>query len=126
MKYVGLTSAEKLVMKTIWDGDHEMALSEITRSVNDTYKKGWKPQTVSTFISKLVQKKYVKMKREGRRIVYEILIPLEDYRAEQAEYFVDFWNQGSVADFLTAFFRKRKVTEADLEELRNRIDELDK
>lgn len=126
MKYVGLTSAEKLVMKTIWDGDHEMVLSEITKAVNDTYKKGWKPQTVSTFISKLVQKKYVKMKREGRRIVYEILIPLEDYQAEEAEYFVNFWNRGSAADFLSAFFRKKKANKGDLEELKKRIDELDK
>ena len=123
---MGLTSAEKLVMKTIWDGDHEMALAEITQLVNDTYKKEWKPQTVSTFISKLVQKKYVKMKREGRKIVYEILIPLEDYQAEEAEYFVNFWNGGSAADFLAAFYRKKKADKGELEELKKRIEQLEK
>lgn len=126
MKYTGLTSAEKLVMKTIWDGDHEMALAEITKSVNDTYKRGWKPQTVSTFISKLVQKKYVKMKREGRRIVYEILISLEDYRAEEAADFVNFWNGGSVADFLSSFFKDRKPGQGELDELKKRLDEIAK
>lgn len=61
-----LTSAETIVMKTIWDADHEMSLSEIVRRANEAYDKDWKPQTVSTYLTKLVQKEFVRMHREGR------------------------------------------------------------
>ena len=45
-----LTTAESMVMKTIWDHPHEMALQEIMKLTNETYGKDWKSQTVSTYI----------------------------------------------------------------------------
>ena len=50
-----LTTAESMVMKTIWDHPHEMALQEIMKLTNETYGKDWKSQTVSTYIAKLVK-----------------------------------------------------------------------
>ncbi len=88
-----LTSAETIVMKTIWDADHEMSLSEIVRRANEAYEKDWKPQTVSTYLTKLVQKEFVRMHREGRFFFYEILVQEEDYRSEQADKFIKFWDE---------------------------------
>ena len=95
-----LTTAESMVMKTIWDHPHEMALQEIMKLTNETYGKDWKSQTVSTYIAKLVKK-------------------------EQSRKFVKFWNRGSVAQFLTAFYKDHKLTKEEIEELRKSIDELD-
>lgn len=39
--------------------------------------------------------------------------------------FVKFWNRGSVAQFLTAFYKDHKLTKEEIEELRKSIDELD-
>lgn len=119
-----LTSAETIVMKTIWDADHEMSLSEIVKRANETYDKGWKPQTVSTYLTKLVQKEFVRMHREGRFFFYEILVAEEDYRSEQARKFIKFWDEGSVKHFLTAFYKGKTVTQAEKEELKKVIDEL--
>ena len=74
--YKSLTAAEKVVMKAMWDSDHPLSLGETTKLLNESYGKNWKPQTVSTFIAKVVQKGFLKMVREGRRITYEILISL--------------------------------------------------
>ena len=41
-----LTAAETIVMKCIWDADHEMSLAEIVKNANEGYGKEWKPQTV--------------------------------------------------------------------------------
>ncbi len=120
-----LTSAETIVMKTIWDADHEMSLSEIVKRANETYQKGWKPQTVSTYLTKLVQKEFVRMHREGRFFFYEILVAEEDYRSEQARKFIKFWDEGSVNHFLAAFYKGKKVTQEEKEELKKVIDELD-
>ena len=120
-----MTPSETLIMKCIWDSGQELSLSEIVELVNGTYGKEWKSQTVSTFLAKLVQKQFVRMKREGRRITYEILVEEEEYRARQADQFVSFWNKGSVGQFLTAFFHEKKATKEEIEELRKVIDELD-
>ena len=120
-----LTPSETLIMKCIWDAGQELSLSEILARVNAAYDKDWKSQTVSTFLAKLVQKDFVRMKREGRRISYEILESEEEYSARQATRFVEFWNDGSIGQFLTAFYRDRKATKEEIEEIRRIIDELD-
>ena len=61
-----LTTAESMVMKTIWDHPHEMALQEIMKLTNETYGKDWKSQTVSTYIAKLVKKGFLRMNQSGR------------------------------------------------------------
>lgn len=125
MNMKDLTSAETIVMKTIWDADHEMSLSEIVKRANETYEKGWKPQTVSTYLTKLVQKEFVRMHREGRFFFYEVLVAEEDYRSEQAKKFIKFWDEGSVNHFLSAFYKGKKVSQEEKEELKKVIDELD-
>ena len=120
-----LTPSETLIMKCIWDSGRELALAEILTQVNEMYGKDWKSQTVSTFIGKLVHKGFIRMKRDGRRIIYEVLVSEEEYSAQQADQFVSFWNEGSVGQFLTAFFREKKATQEEIKELRKIIDELD-
>ena len=110
-----LTAAETIVMKCIWDADHEMSLAEIVKNANEGYGKEWKPQTVSTYLAKLCLKNYIQMKRAGRTITYEILITEEDYKSEQAREFVAFWNNGS----------DEPASKDEIEELRNAIEELE-
>ena len=52
-----LTAAETIVMKCIWDADHEMSLAEIVKNANEGYGKEWKPQTVSTYLAKHLPEK---------------------------------------------------------------------
>lgn len=119
-----LTTAESMVMKTIWDHPHEMALQEIMKLTNETYGKDSKSQTVSTYIAKLVKKGFLRMNQSGRNATYEIIIPELSYQQEQSRKFVKFWNRGSVAQFLTAFYKDHKLTKEEIEELRKSIDEL--
>lgn len=125
MKSIELTTAETVVMKCIWDADHEMSLAEILENANSRFGKEWKPQTVSTFLSKLVQKQFIKMKRNGRIITYEILVSEKEYKASQAREFVSFWNKGSLRQFIAAFYDEIPATKEEIEELRRAIDELD-
>ena len=80
MKIEKLTESEELVMKAIWDRNKEPVLSDVVDRVTDYYGKDWKPQTVSTFLSKLVQKKYLKLCRNGKIYTYKILISEKDYK----------------------------------------------
>lgn len=125
MKKLELTAAETIVMKCIWDADHEMSLAEILENANTRFGKEWKSQTVSTFLAKLVHKQFIKMKRSGRTITYEILVTQKEYKTAQAREFVLFWNKGSIGQFLAAFYHEQPATKEEIEELRRAINELD-
>lgn len=102
MKYQNLTNCEEMVMKTIWDAERELDLSDITQRVNEAYHKEWKPQTVSTFLAKLVRKEYLRHYRKGRAFYYQILVSQKEYLGEMAERFVKFWKQENVDVFMEA------------------------
>ena len=80
----GLTNSEKLVMKVIWESAEELGLTDIMDILTRKYEKDWKPQTVSTFLARLVQKGYINGYRKGRVHLYHILIPEEKYLAQNA------------------------------------------
>ena len=118
MKYITLTASETLVMKCIWSTSQELSLGDIFEMVNKQYHKNWKYQTVSTFLAKLVQKGFVCTRREGHRIFYQVLIAESDYRAEQAFEFVNFWNKGSISQFILSFHKEKSLTKEEIEEIK--------
>lgn len=109
MELQNLTSCEEMVMKTVWDAERELDLADITQRVNETYHKGWKPQTVSTFLARLVKKGYLKHYRQGRVFYYQILVTQKNYLEEMAERFAEFWKQENVDFFLAALEKQSDV-----------------
>ena len=73
-----LTKSETKVMMAIWEADHDMALPEIQSIVNECYQKEWKPQTVSTFLTRLVRKGFLEMYRQGRSFFYHPRVSLDE------------------------------------------------
>lgn len=104
-KFEHLTDCEEMVMKTVWDADRELGLMDITQGVNEVCKKSWKPQTVSTFLARLVRKGYLKHYRQGRVFFYHILIPREKYVAKKAREFIELWCHGNVEEFMEALMK---------------------
>ena len=85
-----LTEAEEVVMKAVWDCKKEPVLSEVAAWLREYYKRDWKPQTVSSFMAKLVQKQYVQMKRNGKIYTYKVLVKEEDYNKAQLKHLYTF------------------------------------
>lgn len=101
MRYEELTDCEQLVMKSIWDFDKEVSLPDILAHVNQKYKREWKPQTVSTFLARLVKKEYIKLHRHGRTFLYEVMISATDYKTDLIKQYIDFWDDGNFEFFVT-------------------------
>ena len=117
-----LTNAELLVMKCIWDNSKDLVLSEVVAIVNERYGKEWKPQTVSTYLAHLVQKRFLQMERNGKIYTYHPLVKELDYRTKEMNSFVEFWGCGSPSEFLKAFFKSNDIDKNELEEIRKLID----
>ncbi len=124
MKLENLTDCEQLVMKTVWDAEEELSLMEVMARVNDKYHKDWKPQTVSTFLARLVKKGYLRHYRQGRVFFYQILVPLEVYKGQLTNDYVSFWNHNNADEFLCALTEERKLRKDEVERIQNLIDEL--
>lgn len=122
MKYIKLTDCEQLVMKAIWDAGDELSLMEIMDRVNEKYNKDWKPQTVSTFLARLVNKGYIKSYRFGRVFFYQILVSLEEYKGQLTCEYVDFWNHGNADEFLSALMKERQLRKDEIERIRKFVE----
>lgn len=104
-----LTTCEELVMKTVWDAGEELSLMEIMQRTNEKYHKEWKPQTVSTFLGRIVRKGYLRSYRQGRVFFYQTLIPMEEYKGQQAQEFVEFWHHNNADEFLHSLMAVREL-----------------
>lgn len=124
MKIEKLTESEELVMKAIWDCRKEPVLSDVVERVNGYYGKDWKPQTVSTFLAKLVRKDYLKLIRNGKIYTYKILIPEAAYRRKLYRQHISFWNNNDISNFVTEMYDNGDLTKDDVQVLKAKIDEL--
>lgn len=79
-----ISDCEELTMSVIWDTtDHDMNLQEVMATLKDRYNKNWKPQTISTFLTRLRQKGYLSMYRKGRYAYYQPVVTEDVYRKKQ-------------------------------------------
>ncbi len=113
MKAQHVTECELLVMKSIWSKEDDMALPAIVSLVNETYGKTWAPQTVSTFLKRLVTRGFLRMYRQGRSFYYHEIISEKEYSQLVIVDSVDFWWGGDAAEMLKAFNEQRKLTKEE-------------
>ncbi|MCM1156851.1 MAG: BlaI/MecI/CopY family transcriptional regulator [Roseburia sp.] len=91
-----ISVCERLVMKVIWDSTEDLALQEVMNRVNQENGKSWKPQTVSTFLARLVRKGFLTVYRKGRYSYYVPAVSKQDYwRATMTEN-AQFFTQGDM------------------------------
>lgn len=118
-----LTNCEELVMKIVWDAEKELGLTDITKRVNEACQKNWKPQTVSTFLARLVRKGYLEYYRQGRVFFYRILIPKKMYVGRRTNIFIELWCQGNASVLLAALMESRALRTEEREEIRRLVSE---
>ncbi|MGN0350282.1 MAG: BlaI/MecI/CopY family transcriptional regulator [Roseburia sp.] len=119
-----LSDCEELVMKCIWDSENDIGVQQITQMVNEKYGKDWKQQTVSTFLVRLVKKNYADMYRKGRNFFYHPKIEKAEYCENLVKNYVDFWNNGSVADFISDLYKNGKLSSKEKKEIKDAINNL--
>lgn len=76
----------------------ELALQEVMDGVNHENGKNWKPQTVSTFLSRLVKKGFLNMYRKGRYCYYQPLVSKEDFWRATMEESAKFFTKGDLGE----------------------------
>lgn len=96
-----ITPAEERIMLIVWKyGDIDLNMITILEKVNAIYNMEWKPQTVTTMLSRLVKKKYLCGYREGRSYYYYPLLSYDDYVEGEMHKILFFWFDGNKKEML--------------------------
>lgn len=113
---------ERYVMKVIWDSEESLALQEIMDTVNRENGKEWKPQTVSTFLSRLVKKGYLELYRKGRYCYYRPLVSKQEFWQATMEENARYFTRGDVGE-LACCLCDDMLTDKDIDKLKKKISE---
>ncbi len=75
-----ISDCEEKVLVIVYRSKKAPRMKEVLVDVNWTYGRGWKPQTVSTFLSRLIRKGYLRAEKRGRDTYFFPMMALEEYR----------------------------------------------
>ena len=121
MKIKELPASELTVMKIIWDVKRPIQMGEIHQLAVEQYGKGWKYQTVSTYLRSLVKRGFLDMEPKGRGFDYTPRISEDEYlRAAMGE-LAGFWGKQSLSYLASAISESGGLTEQDIQELERLI-----
>ena len=116
-----ITEAEAKVMEALWRSSPltaEQVIAEVAAG------EGWSETTVKTLLSRLLAKKAIAAKRDGRRYLYRPRIPREDYVAAESRDLLDRLFAGKLAPFVAQFSERHDLTDEEIEELRKLVTRL--
>ncbi len=114
-----ISDAEWTVMKVLWSRPGQTA-EEVVEALQG--KVTWNGRTIRTLINRLLQKKALRYKEEGRRYRYWPAIRQEDCVTEQRRSFIQRVYGGTVRPMLAAFIEDAELSPEDIEELKHMLD----
>lgn len=108
-------------MRVIWDRGEAVTAGELLAVFAH---KGWKAQTMSTFLSRLVDKGLLRGERQGRGNRYTPALTEAEYHRLEARHIVDELYGGSLSGFLSALSGGQGLEREEVEALRAWFEEV--
>lgn len=112
-----LSDTEMELMEAIWTSTPPVTSAELLHLFILRGKK-WKAQTISTFLSRLVDKGALSVTRHGRTNKYIPRISPEEYKLIETQNVLDGLYQGSVKNLISALYDGDKLSDEDIAELK--------
>ena len=114
-----LPDAELEVMQIIWDKEGGVSRQDIEKALSS--RRSLAPTTVLTFLTRLVEKGFLKVEKAGRSNLYTPLISRRDYLARESRSILDKLFGGSLSSFALSL-SDAGLSRAELEELRELLE----
>lgn len=109
-----ISDAELDVMLAIWQNRPPVLRSDLEEQLKSH---NWADTTLLTLLSKLVEKGYLSLERQGRRNLYTPLVRERDYRSWASRSFLGKMYQSSISRMVASLVESRDLTDRDLAEL---------
>jgi len=118
-----ISEAEHAVMEVLWDRGTATA-ADVCEAV--CAQRDWSLATVKTLLSRLVQKRAIETRPDGRRYLYSPMIERADYVGGESRRLVDRLFGGKAASLVAHLAESEALTEDDLTEIETFLKELKK
>lgn len=117
-----LPDTELEVMQALWASDTPVPRAQLEERLAQTHPMA--TTTLLTLLSRLNEKGFVRVDKEGRKSLYAPLVTREDYLAAQSRSFIQKLCGGSLSTFASALCDSG-LSKEELEELRELLKEGD-
>lgn len=111
-----ISESELVLMKIIWKNGgaalYSLIMEELEKDKNE-----WKKNTVLTLLSRLIDKKFLKTNKIGRRNEYAALVTQQEYQAIQTHSFLDRIYGGNVKNLVSTLLQEDIISSGDLKEI---------
>ena len=114
-----LPDAELEVMQAIWSCEEPVSRADIDGILKDTHPMA--PTTLLTLLTRLSEKGFVRIEKEGRSSRYYPLVSKQEYLAQQSNRFLQKLCGGSLSVFASALCDSG-LTKEEIAELRSLLD----
>jgi len=114
-----ISETEWQIMKIVW-ARGQCTANEILEALNAQER--WHPKTARTLIGRLVKKRALHYKEEGRAYVYRPGISEDEAVAHYSQSFLQRVFDGSLAPMLAHFVQSQQLSPGDIKQLRDVLD----
>lgn len=116
MSIKSISKSEFDVMKVIWDFGRAVQYTDVAEKLTEEGF-SWKKNTVLTFLTRLVEKKLLRVKKIGRKNEYYALVSESEYLGQQTENFLEDIYEGDVKGLITNLVQKDLITADEIDDL---------
>ena len=114
-----IPESELEIMQIIWKEEAPVSRMTIERALQEKHPLA--PTTILTLLTRLCEKGFLSLRKEGRSNLYEPLVTEREYLACESRSFLDRVFGGSVAGFATALCDSG-IKKEELEELKRMLE----
>ncbi len=112
-----MSDAEKGIMQIIWAAGGSVSSAWLLDELKSR-NRDWKPNTVLTFLVRLIEKGLLTAKKHGRTNEYIPLVSENEYKRFETRSFLDSVYDGSIKKFITALYEGDDLTADEIEDLK--------
>ena len=116
-----ITAAESLIMDVLWRAEAPVAAEEVRAQLDEAE---WSEATVRTLLTRLVKKKAVAAKKDGRRYLYRPLVQRAAYVHAESRNLLDRLFDGRIGPFVAQFSERQDLTDEEIGDLKALIERL--
>ncbi|TDL72100.1 BlaI/MecI/CopY family transcriptional regulator [Rhodococcus qingshengii] len=118
-----ISEAEYEVMQVIWNFE-PISTPEVVDKLSN--KSDWKPNTIHTMLARLVKKKALYARKDGRVFVYTSLVEKHEFVEQKSKSFLQQFFGGTVNSMILNFIENDKLSNEDISELKKILSMRDK
>ena len=116
-----LPDAELVIMKIVWQCGAESTSAQIIDALDG--QKDWAVPTVLNFLTRLVSRGFLTVRRSGKINIYTPIIDEDAYLESESKLFLERVHANSLTSMVASLYSGSAISPDDLEQLRLYINE---